>query len=82
MDGPCQWMSVQLNENVLIRINEIQVHDGLWRHIFFSMDYIDNSNQYYLLLLIMCLVIQSISSQSNLSHQSNDILTGHQCSFS
>ncbi|CAF1436676.1 unnamed protein product, partial [Adineta ricciae] len=45
-------VNVELNRKILFRINEVVINDGLWHHIYFSIDYTPtNQNFYYLLRL-------------------------------
>ena len=73
------YMNIQLNEKILFQINDIQVHDGLWHHIFFSMDYISNKDEYYYLLRLDHVFSNTIiSSQPNFSHQVKEFLIGNE----
>ncbi|UJR27505.1 hypothetical protein I4U23_008789 [Adineta vaga] len=45
-------VNLELNKKILFRIDEITINDGLWHHIYFSIDYtLTNQNSYYLLRL-------------------------------
>ena len=73
------YVNVQLNEKIIFQIEDIQVNDGLWHQIFFSMDYLFNHQQYYYLLRLDHVFSNKITSyQPKFAHQVKEFLIGNE----
>ncbi len=69
------YLNIQLNEKILFQINDIQINDGLWHTIYFSLDYY---HQYYYLIRLDNVFSNKISIyQSNLFNQFKEFLIGN-----
>ena len=72
------YINLQLNGKILFQINEIQVNDGLWHQIFFSIDYNSKNQHYYYLIRLDNVFSNKISLfQLNLSNQLKELLIGN-----